>query len=128
MKTLRCIVALLAIPLLARAELRWDKKEVERHPTGNGTTSHPVPGLSLTVEQGGGCQCVRMVSRQYTHQGIYRESRRGGPNAPWEFLCIDTEGPYEDERPCSPPASLKCANTACAMGTKARPMATGAMW
>ena len=89
----------MAIPLLARAELRWDKKEVERHPTGNGTTSHPVPGLSLTVEQGGGCQCVRMVFRKYTHQGIYGESRRGGPNAPWEFLCIDTESPYEDERP-----------------------------
>ena len=31
------------------------------------------------------------------HIGIYIESRRGV--GPWEFLAIDTQAPYDDDRP-----------------------------
>ena len=37
MKTLRCIVTLLVIPILARAELRWRGKELEFHPSASDT-------------------------------------------------------------------------------------------
>ena len=33
---------------------------------------------------------------QSGHQGVYLESRRN--NGAWEFLAIDTESPYDDER------------------------------
>ena len=33
------------------------------------------------------------------HEAVFVESRRGGPSAPWEFLGIDSESPYEDARP-----------------------------
>jgi len=35
--------------------------------------------------------------------GIYGESRRN--NGPWEFLTIDTESPYLDERPLLTPGT-----------------------
>ena len=45
----------------------------------------------------GGAQQGRINFTKYTHQGVYVESRRGG--SAWEFLAIDTERPYVDERP-----------------------------
>ncbi len=63
------------------------------------TTQHPVPGLRILVEQGGGCQCVRCDFTKFGHEGILLECRRGGPNAPFETLGIDTASPYQDERP-----------------------------
>ena len=59
--------------------------------------SHPVPVFSLDLLQGIGVQTVRISFFKYTHQGAYIEGRRGG--GPWEFLGIDTESPYVDERP-----------------------------
>jgi hypothetical protein len=48
------------------------------------------------------CQCVDIAFTKYTHQGVYIESRRNG--GAWEFLAIDTEKPYTDERPLLNPA------------------------
>lgn len=60
-------------------------------------TAKPVPKFTATLEQGTGCQCVKLVFYKYTHMGVYIESRRG--TGPWEFLSIDTQSPYLDERP-----------------------------
>ncbi|MEQ1860054.1 MAG: hypothetical protein ABMA13_08970 [Chthoniobacteraceae bacterium] len=59
---------------------------------------HPVPQVKLKVEQGPACQCVRLTFYKYGHMGVVIESRRGGASAPWEFLTIQTESPYVDER------------------------------
>ena len=59
--------------------------------------SQPVPGLKAEVIQGGGCQCVKLSFVKYGHMGVYLESRRGA--GAWEFLAIDTDSPYLDERP-----------------------------
>lgn len=59
---------------------------------------HPVPKFSLEGITGpGGTAQVRINFFKYTHQGVYLESRRNG--GAWEFLAIDTERPYLDERP-----------------------------
>ena len=62
-------------------------------------SSQTAPKLRLAVEQGGGCECVKIGFVKYGHMGVFIESRRGGAGAPWEFLGIDTESPYMDERP-----------------------------
>ena len=59
--------------------------------------SQPVPGLKAEVIQGGGCQCVKLSFIKYGHMGVYLESRRAA--GAWEFLGIDTDSPYLDERP-----------------------------
>lgn len=56
----------------------------------------PTPKFSAEPEQGASCQCVRLRFAKYGHMGVYIESRRG--TGTWEFLAIDTESPYEDER------------------------------
>ena len=58
---------------------------------------HPTPVVKLTAMQGGTCQCVKIAFTKYTHQGVYIESKRG--TGGWEFIGIDTESPYMDERP-----------------------------
>jgi hypothetical protein len=60
-------------------------------------STHPVPKFTAEAEQGATCQCVRLKFFKYGHMGVYIESRRG--TGAWEFLAIDTESPYEDERP-----------------------------
>lgn len=57
---------------------------------------HPVPGVKLSAMQGGGCQCVKIAFTKYSHQGVYIESKRGAGG--WEFIGVDTESPYMDER------------------------------
>ena len=47
---------------------------------------------------------MHITFSKFGHQGVYLESRR--KNGAWEFLGIDTETPYDDERP------LLVANTA----------------
>jgi len=63
---------------------------------GSAETEKAVPKFSAETEQGGGCQCVRLRFAKYGHMGVYVESRRG--TGAWEFIAIDTESPYEDER------------------------------
>jgi hypothetical protein len=59
-------------------------------------TEKPTPKFSAKAEQGSACQCVRLTFAKYTHQGVHIESRRG--TGAWEFIGIDTESPYLDER------------------------------
>ncbi len=65
-------------------------------------TDHPTPKYSLALGQGAGCQCVDISFTKFTHQGVYIESKRGNGN--WEFVAIDTEKPYTDDRPLLDPA------------------------
>ncbi len=60
-------------------------------------TAKALPKFLISVEQGAGCQCVKLVFYKYGHMGVYIECRRG--TGAWEFLAIDTESPYMDERP-----------------------------
>jgi hypothetical protein len=64
---------------------------------GQEETPKPAPKQTATVEQGSGCQCVRLAFAKYGHMGVHIESRRG--TGAWEFLAVDTESPYLDERP-----------------------------
>ena len=61
------------------------------------TAEHLVPEYKLKVEDGAGCQCVRIDFTKFGHQGVYIESRRNA--GAWEFLAIDAEKPYIDNRP-----------------------------
>ena len=63
---------------------------------GPAETEKQTPRFLTELLQGSGCQCVKLTLYKYTHMGVYIESRRGG--GAWEFLAIDTESPYLDER------------------------------
>jgi hypothetical protein len=60
-------------------------------------TEKAVPKFATTSEQGADCQCVKSIFYKCTHMRVYIESRRG--TGAWEFIGIDTESPYMDERP-----------------------------
>jgi hypothetical protein len=64
---------------------------------GSQETEKAVPRFLTELLQGSGCQCVKHTFYKYGHMGVYIEGRRGG--SAWEFLAIDTESPYMDERP-----------------------------
>jgi hypothetical protein len=64
---------------------------------GSQETEKATPKFLIAPEQGDGCQCVKLTFYKYGHMGVYIESRRG--TGAWEFLAIDTESPYDDERP-----------------------------
>jgi hypothetical protein len=64
---------------------------------GQEETPKAAPKQSAAVEQGSICQCVRLTFAKYTHMGVHIESRRG--TGAFEFLAVDTESPYLDERP-----------------------------
>ncbi len=64
---------------------------------GSAETEKSVPKFLTEMLQGAGSQCVKLTFYKYGHVGVYIESRRG--SGTWEFLAIDTESPYEDERP-----------------------------
>lgn len=66
---------------------------------------HPSPKVTLKLGQGATCQCVDIYFIKYTHQGVYIESRRNEGN--WEFLGIDTEKPYTDDRPLLAPGQAE---------------------
>ena len=68
-----------------------------------GLRASPSPGNAtprfLTeLLQGSAAQTVKLTFYKQGHQGVYMECRRG-PNGVFEFLAIDTESPYLDERP-----------------------------
>ena len=68
---------------------------------GAAVTEKPLPKFAANTEQGGANESVRLVFTKYTHMGVYIESRRG--TGAWEFLTIDTESPYLDERALAAP-------------------------
>jgi hypothetical protein len=61
-------------------------------------TEKSEPKFLPELVQGATGQTVKLTFYKYTHMGVYIESRRG-PGGAWEFLGIDTESPYVDERP-----------------------------
>lgn len=60
-------------------------------------TEKASPKFTAETMQGMLCECVRLRFAKYGHMGVTIESRRGA--GAWEFLAIDTESPYDDERP-----------------------------
>jgi hypothetical protein len=84
------------------AEMKLDSAFTESIGTdlgviGQTQTEKPVPKVAAALEQGSICQCVRLTFAKYTHMGVHIESRRGA--GAFEFLAVDTESPYLDERP-----------------------------
>lgn len=61
------------------------------------SVQHATPELKLELLAGSVNQHVRLVFKKFGHLGVTMDSRRG--NGGWEFLGIDTESPYVDERP-----------------------------
>ena len=53
--------------------------------------------LTDLLQGGGGAQTLKITFYKHGHMGVYIESRRGA-NGMWNFLGIDTESPYLDER------------------------------
>ncbi len=66
-------------------------------------STHPVPKFTAELLQGMGSQMVKLVFFKYTHGGVWIECRRNG--GAWEFLGIDTDSPYMDERPLLAPGT-----------------------
>jgi hypothetical protein len=64
---------------------------------GEDAAEHTAPEISLKLEQGSGCQCVRIRFKKFGYYALAIYSRRNG--GPWELLGIDAESPYLDERP-----------------------------
>ena len=64
---------------------------------GSAETEKALPKFLTELMQGAGCQCVKLTFYKYTHMGVHIEGRRG--TGAWEFLGVDTESPYMDERP-----------------------------
>lgn len=67
--------------------------------------THTAPDLKANIEQGPDCQCGELVFKKFRHMGVYIEGRRNG--GAWEFLGIDTESPYSDERPLLDPTKAE---------------------
>ena len=69
-------------------------------PAGGGgpdsAPDHSVPVVRLEIVQGAQQQGVRLSFVKHGHMGVWIESRRAG--GAWEFLAIDTDSPYLDER------------------------------
>jgi hypothetical protein len=61
------------------------------------TSTVAAPRFSGQAVPGNGSQCAMLKFFKYGHMGVHIESRRG--NGAWEFLAVDTESPYMDERP-----------------------------
>ncbi|MFO1481861.1 MAG: hypothetical protein U1F71_00720 [Verrucomicrobiaceae bacterium] len=58
---------------------------------------HARPEFTLKTEAGDGCHCVKVRFKKFGHMGVAVYGKRGG--GAWELLGIDTNSPYEDERP-----------------------------
>ena len=61
------------------------------------STASPRFLTDLLQGVGGTAQTVKITFYKHGHMGVYLESRRGA--GAFEFLAIDTESPYLDERP-----------------------------
>ncbi|MBI3465051.1 MAG: hypothetical protein HY000_18645 [Planctomycetes bacterium] len=84
------------------------------------TAEHPVATFKLSVVQGATGQGARITFTKFGHLGVVIESRRG--NGTWEFLAIDTETPYLDERPLLVAGQPETREYRCAFGTENRPV------
>jgi hypothetical protein len=57
----------------------------------------PAPSAKYTIVQGTANQAVKITFVKHGHQGVYIECQIN--NGPMDFLAIDTEAPYLDDRP-----------------------------
>ena len=64
---------------------------------GSEETDKSAPKFLIEMLQGANYQSSKLVFYKYGHMGVHIESRRG--TGAWEFLAIDTESPYVDDRP-----------------------------
>ena len=84
------------------AKIKLDPAYTEKMGTDLGivgaedTVEHPLPKFTVEVLQGMGSQVVKLAFFKFTHGGVWIECRRNG--GAWEFLGIDTDSPYMDER------------------------------
>ena len=62
-----------------------------------------TPKFTVATLRGDSAEGVRLVFFKYGHTGVFIETRRGG--GAWETLGIDTESPYDDERPLLSPTT-----------------------
>ena len=69
------------------------------------TTEHLAPEFKLKVQDGAACQCVRIDFTKFGHKGVWIEGRRNG--GAWEFVAIDSEKPYLDERALLAPTAAE---------------------
>ncbi len=58
---------------------------------------HATPKFTVRALPGQSAEVVRLKFFKFGHAGVCMESRRGGGD--WEPLGVDTESPYDDERP-----------------------------
>lgn len=65
------------------------------------TVDHAAPEITLKLEQGTGCQCVKVRFKKYGHYAVAIYSRRNGGD--WALLGIAAENPFLDERPLATP-------------------------
>ena len=65
--------------------------------TDTAAVDHAVPQVKIDVVQGATGKAAKIVFIKHGHAGVYAECKRGAAN--FEFLAIDTNSPYLDERP-----------------------------
>jgi hypothetical protein len=68
-------------------------------------TEHLFPEFKLKLQPGPSSQWVRIDFTKFGHKGVWIESRRNG--GAWEFLAVDSEKPYNDERPLLSPTAAE---------------------
>jgi hypothetical protein len=72
--------------------------EVPDSSEGGGTPAPPTgPEVKAAAIMGVHGPAGRLTFVKQGHMGVYIESRRGAGD--WEFLAIETNSPYNDERP-----------------------------
>lgn len=73
---------------------------------GSAATQHEdqaTPAFKLHLQPGPACQAVKITFKKYGHQGVWIECQRG--TGAWEFVAVDSESPYLDERPLLVPGT-----------------------
>lgn len=65
------------------------------------SAEHAAPEITLKLEQGTGCQCVKVRFKKFGHYAVAIYSRRNGGE--WALLGIAAENPFLDERPLATP-------------------------
>ncbi|MCX6898213.1 MAG: hypothetical protein NT105_05885 [Verrucomicrobia bacterium] len=66
-------------------------------PASNEFVDQAMPAFKLQIVPGPVCQAVKIVFKKFGHEGVWIECQRG--NGEWQFVAVDSESPYLDERP-----------------------------
>lgn len=92
------LVALIKLSPAYTSTIGLDLGIVEHSAGAAAVTANPAraPEAQLETVRGKVCEAVKISFIKHGHKGVWIESRRG--NGAWEFLGIDTESPYLDDR------------------------------